>query len=363
MKTLRRHLNEQRTAVLTFLSLVLAFLIGFLDYITGVEISLSIFYLMPIAFAAWFIGRRVGILIAIASVLTWLLAELLWDIRYSTPFVPYWNAAFLLSVFIIIVFLISKIKALNEHLEKKIEERTAALSEEVDERKRAEGKILTYQKDLQMLMQRLSLLEEQKRKQLSEELHDNIGQTLALSKIKLISLQQSTSAANISSELGEIRELIEQSIQFTRSLSFELSLPILHKLGFIAAIKWLCEHFDEKYGIMVEFTHDGALRQLDGETSILIFKTIQELLINIVKHANTRVAKIALTNVGNYLRIEIKDEGVGLGTSIIDYNNKGGLGLFIVKERINYLGGTFEMVSEPKRGTRCTIVVPLRELA
>ena len=363
MKTLRRYLNEQQTAGLTFLSLVWVLLIGVIDYITGVEISLSIFYLMPIAYAAWFIGRRVGIVIAIASVVTWGSAELLWDIRYSTPFVPYWNAAFLLSVFIIIVYLISKIKALNAHLEDKIEERTASLSGEIQERKRAEEKILTYQKDLQMLIQRLSLLEEQKRKQLSEELHDNIGQTLALSKIKLISLQQSTTGTAISSELGEIRELIEQSIQFTRSLSFELSLPILHKLGFIAAIKWLCEHFEEKYGIMVEFNDHDNLPHLEGEKSILIFKTIQELLINIVKHANTHIAEIAITSFRNNLRIEIKDRGVGFDTAKNDYNKNGGLGLFIVKERINYLGGTFEMTSKPKCGTHCTIVIPLRELA
>jgi hypothetical protein len=95
---------------------------------------LSIFYLIPIAFAAWFIGQRVGILITIASVATWLFSELLGDIHYLTPFVPYWNGAFLLNVFIIIVFLILKIKTLNEHLEKKIEERTVALIAEVDER-------------------------------------------------------------------------------------------------------------------------------------------------------------------------------------------------------------------------------------
>ncbi|MBF0505513.1 MAG: sensor histidine kinase [Nitrospirae bacterium] len=360
MKALRRYLNSQRPSLFAFLSLVWVFLIGVIDYMTGVQISLSIFYLMPIAFAAWFVGKRVGVSIAIASVVAWLSCELLWNIPYSNPFIPYWNAAVRLSVFIIIVFLLSKIKTFNRNLEEKIQERTAALIAEVDERKLAGEKILSYQKDLQMLMQRLSLLEEQKRKEISEELHDNIGQTLALSKIKLTSLQQSTSCPDISSELKEIRELIEQSIQFTRSLSFELSSPILHKLGFIAAIKWLCEHFKEKYGITIEFTHDDIFRQLDADKNVLLFKTIQELLINIVKHANTHMARITMTSEGNNLRIEVKDEGVGLDTSNGDYNRKGSLGLFIIKERINYLGGTFEIASEPKCGTRCTIVVPYK---
>jgi len=90
-----------------------------------------------------------------------------------------------------------------------------------------------------------------------------------------------------------------------------------------------------------------------------ILKTIQELLINIVKHANIRMARISMTSEGNKLRIEVKDEGVGLDTSNDDYTRKGSLGLFIINERINYLRGTFEIASEPKCGTRCTIVVPL----
>ncbi len=359
MKRLLKYLIRQSAAFLTFLSLVWVFFIGFIDYITGTEISLAVFYMLPVAFAVWFVGKRAGILIAVAGTLTWLCAELLWNVHYSSPGIPYLNAVLKLSVFISIVFLLSNVKMLNEHLEEKIEERTTALIAEVNERKLVEEKILTYQKSLQMLMQRLSLLEEQKRKQISEELHDNIGQTLALSKIKLISLQQSTSGVHISNELNEIRELIEQSIQFTRSLSFELSSPILHKLGLIAAINWLCEHFKEKHGTVIEFTCDKIHRQLDSETSILLFKTIHELLINIVKHANTRMARITMTSDGNSLRIEVKDEGVGMDTSNDNYSRKGSLGLFIIQERINYLRGKFEIVSEPECGTCCTVVVPL----
>lgn len=360
MKTID-YLSRLSKLSLIAIGLVLNLFVALLDYVTGSHISVSIFYLTPICFVTWFINKKAGSFMSIVSISTIPLVLYLQDDPITT-IAGGWNLLLVFGFFVIVTFLLSNLKehiAVSGRLADDLQERTTALIAEVDERKLAEEKILTYQKDLQMLLQRLSLLEEQKRKEISEELHDNIGQTLALSKIKLTSLQQSSSCADISSELEEIRELIDHSIQFTRSLSFELSSPILHKLGLNAAIKWLCEHFKERYGVTIEFTHDDISIQLSGDASVLLFKTIQELLINIVKHANTNMARITMTSEGKNLRIEVKDEGVGLDTSNDDYSRKGSLGLFIIRERINYLRGTFEIASQPKSGTRCTIVVPL----
>src|SRR5208337_1095350 len=316
------YLSGLSTLSLIAIGLVLNLLVALLDYVTGSHISVSIFYLIPICFVTWFINKKAGSFISVVSIGTIALVLYLQDDPITT-IAGGWNLLLVYGFFVTVTFLLSNLKehiAVSGRLADDLQERSAALIAEVDERKLAEEKILTYQKDLQVLMQRLSLLEEQKRKEISEELHDNIGQTLALSKIKLTSLQQSTSCAEISGELAEIRELIEQSIQFTRSLSFELCSPILHKLGLIAAIKWLCENFKEKYGITIEFTLDDISGQLGGDIRVLLFKTIQELLINIVKHANTRMARITMTSEGNNLRIEVKDEGGGLDTSNDDYS-------------------------------------------
>ncbi len=360
MKTID-YLGRLSTPSLIAIGLVLNLLVALLDYVTGSYISVSLFYLIPICFVTWFLNKKAGNFMSVVSIATIPLVLFLQGDPITT-ITGGWNLLLVFGFFVVVNFLLSNLKehiTVSDRLADNLQESSTALITEIDERKLAEKKILAYQKDLQVLMQRLSLLEEQKRKEISEELHDNIGQTLALSKIKLTSLQQSTSCAEISGELAKIRELIEQSIQFTRSLSFELSSPILHKLGLIAAIKWLCEHFKEKHGLMIEFTHDDISGQLGGDLSVLLFKTLQELLINIVKHANTHTAGISLTSEGNNLRIEVKDDGVGLDTSNGDYSRKGSLGLFIIKERINYLKGTFEIASEPKCGTRCTIVVPL----
>jgi len=357
------YLSSLSTLSLIAIGLVLNLLVALLDYVTGSHISVSICYLIPICFVTWFINKKAGRFMSVASVATIALVLYLQDDPIST-ITEGWNLFLVFGFFEIVTFLLSNLKehiAISERLAKDLQERNTALIAKDEEHKQAGEKILTYQKGLQILIQRLSLLEERQRKEISEELHDNIGQTLALSKIKLTSLQQVTSSAEISSELEEIKELMEQSIQFTRSLYFEVGSPILHKLGLIAGIKWLCEHFKDKYGITIEFTHDDISRQLEGDISVLLFRTIQELLINIVKHANTHRAGISVTSEGNNLRIEIKDEGVGFDSSNRDYSGNGSLGLFIIKERINFLRGTFDIVSEPKSGTRCTIVVPLEE--
>ncbi|MFZ3137567.1 MAG: PAS domain S-box protein [Thermodesulfovibrionales bacterium] len=112
--------------------------------------------------------------------------------------------------------------------------------EDITERKETEKKLIDYQKQLQSLASQLSLIEEQERRRIATDLHDHIGQTLALCKIKLGALYEST-PHNLAGSLNEIRGLLEQTIQYTRSLTFELSPPILYELGFEAALEWLGE--------------------------------------------------------------------------------------------------------------------------
>jgi PAS domain S-box-containing protein len=130
--------SKQPKARLTALGFACVLLIGVADYLTGAEVSFSIFYLLPISAITWFAGGGVGALIAVASAVAWLVADLLWAAPYSAPVIPYWNATVRLGLFLIVVFLIWKFKSLNEHLEEEVEERTAALAQEIAERRRAE---------------------------------------------------------------------------------------------------------------------------------------------------------------------------------------------------------------------------------
>lgn len=223
---------------------------------------------------------------------------------------------------------------------------------------------MEYQNQLKSLASQLTLIEEQERRRFATYLHDQIGQTLFIAKIKLEMLRESSSSTDIVKSSDEILKIIEQIIKDTRSLTFELSPPILYQLGLEAALEWLVEQMKEQYGIIVEFEDDKQPKPLSDDILILLFQAVRELLVNVTKHAQARKVKVSIGRDGEDLRIRVEDDGVGFITSEIGSSkskNKG-FGLFSIKERLDHLGGNLEIESKPDQGTRITLVAPLTTL-
>jgi PAS domain S-box-containing protein len=237
-----------------------------------------------------------------------------------------------------------------------------AMIADITDRKQAEEDIRTYQEQLQSLATLLSLTEERERRRLATDLHDHIGQALAVSKIKLGVLQKSITETSQAKPLSEVREIIEQMIQDTRSLTFELSLPVLYELGFEAAVEWFAKHIRSQYGIKVDVQKDLLPIPMDDEIKVLLFRSVRELMINIVKHAQARNARVTIRREGDDVNIEVKDDGVGIKDILRDpkLRSIGGFGLFSIRERLHYLGGQVQVESGKDRGTRVTLMVPLQ---
>jgi PAS domain S-box-containing protein len=233
---------------------------------------------------------------------------------------------------------------------------------DITDRKKAEEDIRTYQEQLQWLASLLSLTEERERRRLATDLHDHIGQALAISKIKLGVLQKSVIAEDQAKPLSEVRELIEQMIQDTRSLTFELSLPVLYELGFEAAVEWYAKHIRSQHGIKVDVQKDLLPIPMDDEIKVLLFRSVRELMINIVKHAQARNARVTIRREGEDVNIAVEDDGVGIQDVFGDprLRSNGGFGLFSIRERLHYLGGQVEVESGNSQGTRVTLMVPLQ---
>jgi PAS domain S-box-containing protein len=234
-------------------------------------------------------------------------------------------------------------------------------AQDITTRKEAEEKLMLYQKQLRSLASQLSLAEEQLRRRIASELHDHIAQNLAISKIKLGALADTASTQQRAQQMREINDLISQAIEETRSLTFEVSPPVLYELGFVAAVGWLARQTRKRFGLDVESADDGKPKPLDTDVKILLFQAVRELLVNVVKHAKAGKASISTRKTRNHIRITVEDNGVGFDPSRAssrDYT-KSGFGLFNIRERLNQIGGNVEIHSRPDHGTRITLIAPL----
>ncbi len=240
------------------------------------------------------------------------------------------------------------LKRAHDDLEARVEDRTRRIRE--------------YQDQLRTLTMQLSSIEERERRRIAVELHDQIGQSLAVIKIRLGALAMQTETPEIALELNAIRELTEDAIRFTRSLMTELSPPALYELSCAAAIEWLADQVREKYGLAIGLSDDGRSKNLGDDTRAAVFKSVRELLMNVVKHAHARDVQISMNRDGMWMRVEVRDDGVGF-----DPENRaalagnGGFGLLSIRERMGHVGGSFRIDSTPGQGTRAVLIAPLLE--
>jgi len=237
-----------------------------------------------------------------------------------------------------------------------------AAFDDVTKRKIADQKLLEYQEQLRSLASELSLAEEQERHNIAIGLHDQIGQTLSVLNMKLHSLRESITASDCAEQIDAIQEGLKQVIADTRSLTFELSPPILYELGLEAALEWLGEQFHRQHGLAWQFEDDGRPKPLGKDVKIVLFRSVRELLINVIKHARTDTVRVGVCRINGTIRIEVRDQGIGFDLHETNSRavKKYGFGLFNIRERLRHLGGNLDIDTRPGHGTRITIVAPLK---
>jgi PAS domain S-box-containing protein len=239
---------------------------------------------------------------------------------------------------------------------------TYAIAYDVTDRKKAQEKLLEYQKQLKSLASELLLAEERERRRIATGVHDDIGQKLALAKLELQSMNEMVSAPDASVSLGHACELVDKAMQDARSLSFDLSNPVLYEVGFTAAVEsLLTEQMMQKSDIKTEFKSKIRKLKLGQDMSIVLFQAVRELLTNVVKHANANKVKVCIDKSDHRVQVIVEDDGDGFDLLKLQSpdKKKGGFGLFNVRERLEYLGGSFDIESKPGQGTRVAMAVPL----
>ncbi len=238
------------------------------------------------------------------------------------------------------------------------------LCREIRLRGAAQEQLTESQERLRSLTSQLSLAEERERRRIAVYLHDNIGQKLAIAAIKLGQLQEAAQAADsapLVAGLNEIRLLFKQIIQDTKSLTFKISSPILYELGLEAAVEWLTEELQNQHGIISSFEDDNQPKPLEEDLRVLLFQAVNELLLNVVKHAHARHVQVSIWRDEAEIHISVHDDGVGFNVTAISSRwgrKDGGFGLFSIRERLKAFGGILDVNSD-RYGTTITLRAPL----
>ena len=228
----------------------------------------------------------------------------------------------------------------------------------------AEDALIQNQEQLRALAIELSVAEERERRRIAAELHDEIGQNLALVKIKLHDLHLNCKmSASCGKSMKYITELMESTIQEVRTLTFQISPPLLYEVGFEAAVEWLAEQFEETHALQITIKNDSPRLRLGEELSSTLYHVVRELLVNVVKHARAKKIAIALQRTGSRMQISVSDDGIGfpIRGEAAGREKLGGFGLFNIRQRIQHLGGELEIESGSGSGVRVAVVVPLAE--
>jgi signal transduction histidine kinase len=256
----------------------------------------------------------------------------------------------------------------HDNLEQQVSLRTeelkltnAALQQQINDFKAAELRIEKYQSQLRQLASELSLAEARERRAIAGDLHDHIGQALAFIKMNVSEFRGNAMFCGFENKLDDIVGLLDQTIRYTRNLTFEISPPILYELGLEAAVEWLADRIQKKHNLKVKVRIGHAEGAITDDVKIAAFKAIQELVTNCIKHAKAKLVTIDLDRSPSRLSIVVLDDGIGFDPSLISQGaaDQDRFGLFNVQERISYLGGTMKVAASRGSGTRVTLEVPL----
>lgn len=238
-----------------------------------------------------------------------------------------------------------QLRALNESLEARVKERTREVE--------------TLANHLRGLALELNRVEQKERQHLAKVLHDHVQQMLVASRMHLEVAQRKTNDDVTGSLLKQTDDLLQQTIQATRSLVVDLYPPALHRNGLVAGLRWLAESYQEKHQFSVQLEADPQVEPAHEELRCFLFEAVRELLLNAVKHSQSLSASVRLTSSGpNMLRLAVEDSGIGLDPEKDKNRGNPGFGLFSIQQRLEYLGGKMEIHSTPGLGTTILMEVP-----
>lgn len=231
-----------------------------------------------------------------------------------------------------------------------------AFMSDISKRKADEQEILKQRSELRSLAGRLMAAQDEERRRIARDLHDDLSQKLAYLAMDLGKLVNKSSDPQTLDTLRNLQRRAGDAADTVRHISHELHPSVLDDIGLEAALEQYCEEFQERSGIQTEFSSEGVPDSLPREVASSMYHIFQESLRNVSKHSQAEEVFVTLSCSDGVLQLTVRDEGVGLGTTA---KAKSGIGIVGMRERAHLVNGTVSIESEVGQGTEVSVSVPL----
>ncbi|HKL66603.1 MAG TPA: PAS domain S-box protein, partial [Bacteroidales bacterium] len=221
------------------------------------------------------------------------------------------------------------------------EKRSFAIARDITDAIAKEKEIEAQRNDLQDLTTELTLLEERQRKEIASNIHDTLSQSLVISRMKINGLLKGDMAGDKKEVLSKILQYVDDALENSRDITYNLSPPVLYELGLKDAIRWLVDKTETEHGLKIETSLEEKGLDIKEDKLILVFRTVQEIFYNVIKHSGASEMQVKMNSDNKELSIAISDNGCGFDTSKLKKVSfsSAGFGLFTVIQRIENIGG------------------------
>ena len=327
---------------IVLLSLLIVIVVGVVDFKAGWDVSFSVFYLLALGLAAWFVGAHFAVFISVLSVAVSLAGDLANSERYSSRVVPWWNAFIELTFYLVVVWLLIKLRVVYGDLEARVRQRTQALTQQMAERERVERELLE--------------ISEREQRRIGRDLHDSLGQHLTGVALAGQVLEEKLAAQGLpeAKDASHMVELVQEGISLSRKMARGLHPIEIEADGLMQSLEELAAISSDLFRVSCRFECDSPVLIRDATISGNLYRMTQEAVSNAVKHGKAKNVIVQLEALDDGIALHVKDDGIGLPEKRAEGE---GMGLRIMAHRASMIGGTFEAKRDPAGGTiiSCTL--------
>lgn len=339
-----QRVEQMPKPLLSAFVLLLTLFVGFCDYITSPQLSLSAFYLFPVALAARFLGPVFALVISILSVIAWIGGDLIVDPQYSDPFTLGWDIVVQFASYAVVVWLMTNLRNLRGALEERVRQRALALTREIAERERLERELLD--------------VSEREQRRIGQDLHDGLCQHLAGTALaaQVVTDKLAGGRAIDARDATNVVELIEEGIQLARGMAKGLHPVEMNADGLMQSLQEFSGTTSDLFRVSCRFECDSPVLIHDERAAEHLYRIAQEAVGNAIKHGKANNIAIQLSTVDEGYLLRIQDDGVGLPDPL---PANGGMGLRIMTNRSHVIGASFSArASEEDGGTVVICLMP-----